>query len=150
MVMVLAVLLIACKDKFLATSYKTLQTAQIAYDTGMGAIAQGYEDGTISESQKDEAIRVGMIFYDSWMLACGALEAYAEIGDVESKKDVTDAILVMIGHYDEFKGLVMNLLKHMKMPEVANGIDNRNDTLGSRDGRKVRLASGHLGDLCVV
>ena len=95
------VLMPACAGKHtaaLTTTLKTLQTAQITYDTTMKAVADLYAQKKISEQDKATAIKYGKEFYDAYMIAVDALAAGKD-QDISAAMAALSKLVAFVGQF---------------------------------------------------
>jgi len=88
LLMILLMLVTVQCSSFVKTTYSSLGTAGILYDTSMKTIAELYKDGRMSEEAKQEAVRIAQDYYAVYMSAVAALEVYQGMsaGDKEGQK----------------------------------------------------------------
>ena len=88
LLMVLLIFVTVQCSSFVKTTYSSLGTAGILYDTSMKTIAELYEDGRMSEEAKQEAVSIAQDYYAVYMSAVAALEVYQGMsaGDKEGQK----------------------------------------------------------------
>jgi hypothetical protein len=86
--MVLLMLVTVQCSSFVKTTYSSLGTAAVVYDTGMKTIAELHKAGKINDEVKEEAISIGNDYYDAYIAAVAALEIYQGMskGDKEGQK----------------------------------------------------------------
>ena len=111
LVLVLFVFSFACAH-FVENSYKTLATAGITYDETMKAVADAYEEGLITESQKAEIIEIADKFYVAYHAAVDALEEYKK-GNVD-QAEAEEKVLAVSQILDELLEKVKPLIRENK------------------------------------
>jgi hypothetical protein len=128
--MVCVFVLMSCqKSEFIKNTYNTLNSAFIAYDVSMKIASEAYAREEITEEQKDKIVAYGNVFYDSWQLANKSVQVYINSGQSEeTKEQVKLAIKDMILKFDDFKGLIIQLVEDVndipvieKIKEVEDG-----------------------------
>lgn len=109
------------EDDYLKKTYKSLKSAEIAYDTGMKVAADAHKKGVINDAQKEEVIKVADKFHASFMVASAALEMAVEMKDSSATTQgrIAKAVEEMWLNYDTYKALVESLITSFKMPEVS-------------------------------
>lgn len=109
------------EDDYLKKTYKSLKSAEIAYDTGMKVAAEAHKKGVINDAQKDEIIKAADKFHASFMVASAALEMAVEMKDSSATAQgrIAKAVEEMWLNYDTYKALAESLITSFKMPEVS-------------------------------
>lgn len=109
------------EDDYLKKTYKSLKSAEIAYDTGMKVAADAHKKGVINDAQKEEVIKVADKFHASFMVASAALEMAVEMKDSSQTAQgrIAKAVEEMWLNYDTYKALMETLITSFKMPEVS-------------------------------
>ena len=109
------------EEDFTKNTYKSLKSAEIAYDTGMKVAAEAHKGGIINDEEKIQVIEAARIFHSSFMVASAALEVAVETkDDSQTARDrVLSAMTTMWRNYDRYKALVESLVENFKMPEVV-------------------------------
>ena len=87
---------------FEKTTYVTLNTMGIAYESIMKVSADLYKDKQITEEQKDKIIELGTVFYGSYHTLVEAFELYKMSQTTEVKKTVTIVMAQTVKSYNNF------------------------------------------------
>lgn len=93
LVLVMTLGLAACSD-FTKTSYRTLATTSLTYDTFMTAAGDAYRAGAVTEDQKETLTQYGTAVEGALNIARKALESYFLAGesDGDLKQKVVSAL----------------------------------------------------------
>ena len=122
MIMAVMALAVGCtSDDYIKTSYKSLKSAGVVYDTSMKVAAEAYKSGIINEGEKNEIIVLGQRFYSSYMVATAALETAenATADNATVKEGLVKAMKDMWLNYDTYKMRYNAMIKAYQVPEVT-------------------------------
>lgn len=105
------------EETFTSTSYKTLSSAATVYDRSMKSIADLYKQGLIDDDIKDEAIRLGNIFWASYHPAVEALKAYESSSTPADKESAEAKLMAFQRNYTTFMSFAQPILQKYLMEE---------------------------------
>ena len=117
---VLMIFLASCeKTDFVVNSYRTIMSAGLLYDTAMKAVADLDKQGKLPADKKEEIKKVGLQFYNGYILAAVALKQYDKVKDDTSLEAVTKTISELLLNAKDFRDLAQGTLGDtIKLPEV--------------------------------
>lgn len=84
-----------CDNSIESVAYKTISTAQIAYDATMKVAADRYKAGEISEEQKEKIIEAAKPVYASLKLAAEALKVYHEVKSYDKRTELESSLSLL-------------------------------------------------------
>ena len=108
LILIISFMVTGCQ--FEESTYKTLYTLNVSYDTAMESVNDLRKKGIMTPEQVDKAIGIGTIYYESFDLASDAFKAYLKTKRAEDK-----AKLVTI--LSELPGLLYELEKYVNIFE---------------------------------
>ena len=111
--MVLLMLAMVQCSSFVKTTYSSLGSAGVLYDTGMKTVADLYKQEIMSEEDKELAISIAQDYHDVYLSAVAALEIYQGMsaGDKEGQKM---QILEMMEKLSEIGGNLTDIINKYK------------------------------------
>lgn len=90
----------AKSDDFVETSYKTLETGAVLYDTTMLACADLHRRGTITDEQYVKIKDAAEVYFDTYRIAVDALYVYMQVKDESAKAQLASALQLVSTHLD--------------------------------------------------
>ena len=110
----------ACKsDNFVKVSYRTLSVAGITYDTAMKVAADAYKQNIIPETTKEQIIKYGNVYYQSYETARQGLEIYYKALVSNETIDKTQIVSDFAKMVQDLKQLVAFVQEVTKRQVVA-------------------------------
>ncbi len=99
-----------CKDQFPVIAKASLESMQIAYDTGFSIMGDLYKEGKMSEQQKEMAISIGDKYIAAYDVAVDAVAAYVaakdSTGEGSAKLVAIQTLAELMKYYDDFIKLI--------------------------------------------
>jgi len=112
------VMLPACKKDFVTVAYNSLESMEIVYTTSLEVSGELYKTGAIGESQKRRIITSGKVFKEAFDVACVSLATFKEAQDAESRAEFLFAMTKALTSYDELLDLIQ-AIKGSPVPDSA-------------------------------
>lgn len=106
---VVAFMVAACAGNFGVTAKNTLLTTQEAYVAGWGAFVDLHDQGVVNDEDFRKGYKLATVYYDAWMEASYAVEAYLDAPTGKNKQvaeyalnRASAALSRVLGYINEF------------------------------------------------
>lgn len=109
----------SCNENFVSTSYKTLESSFIVYDTAMTSVNTLRISGVMTPDQVKHAKDIGWKYYMSYKTGCDLLRIYVAVDTEENKYKVSTCMVEMMSTLDELEKYIGNVA------EIKDGEDER-------------------------
>ena len=147
-VLMIPLFLIACAT-FVKTSYITMDSTGVTYNTVMTAVSAGQTTGKITAEQRATINKYGLIFHNTYQVAVNGLIAYKNNPADSTQTAVTLAITALLSNWIDLANLINSILPGSVPVSSINSISLKGKTIA---GEKFEISIKKLdtGEISVI